>query len=57
MELKTERVPVMLEPSILRKIDDLRFANRIGSRSEAMRQLIHKGLNASNVETKKADAA
>jgi metal-responsive CopG/Arc/MetJ family transcriptional regulator len=50
-EMKTERVPVMFEPSVLREIDNYRFENRIGSRSMAVRKLIEAALET---ETKKA---
>lgn len=54
-ERKTERVPVMFEPSLLKEIDDYRFNNRIGSRAKAVRRLIEAGLTIMT-ETKKADA-
>lgn len=50
--LKTERVPVMFDTDRLRKVDDYSFENRIRTRAEAIRQLIDKGLNASQSETK-----
>jgi hypothetical protein len=53
-ELKSERLQIVVEPSVLRRIDDFRFGSRIGSRSEATRVLIEKGLCAEN---EKADAA
>jgi hypothetical protein len=34
------------DADLLRRIDDYRYENRIPSRSEAMRQLIEKGLQA-----------
>lgn len=40
----TSKIQIMIEPSLLRRLDDWRFANRIGSRSSAMRQLIKRGL-------------
>ncbi len=54
-ELKSERVPVMFEPSLLRRVDDYRFDNRMGSRAKALRQLVEVGLKK-ETETKKADA-
>ncbi|KRA42119.1 hypothetical protein [Devosia sp. Root635] len=51
-EMKTERLQVVVEPSVLRRIDDFRFGSRIGSRSEATRILIEKGL-----QNEKAEAA
>lgn len=53
-ERKTERVPVMFEPSLLKEIDDYRFANRIGSRAKAVRRLIEVGLVELN-ETQKGE--
>lgn len=43
-EAKEERVPLVMEPSLLQRIDTFRFGHRIGSRSEAIRQLIKTGL-------------
>lgn len=43
-ELKTERVQIVISPSELKAIDDWSFANRIRSRSEAIRQLLELGL-------------
>lgn len=54
-ELKSERVPVMFEPSLLRRVDDYRFDNRMGSRAKALRQLVEVGLKK-ETETQKADA-
>jgi metal-responsive CopG/Arc/MetJ family transcriptional regulator len=56
MQKKTVRVPMMMEPTMVEKIDDWSFAKRIRTRAEAIRQLVRFGLEASNVETKKADA-
>ncbi|EHS53016.1 hypothetical protein PDO_4478 [Rhizobium sp. PDO1-076] len=53
-ERKTERVPVMFEPSLLQQIDDYRFDNRIGSRAKALRRLIEVGLMEMK-ETKKGE--
>lgn len=47
-ELKTERLQIVVEPRILSRIDDFRFGQRIGSRSEAARRLLVKGLAAEN---------
>lgn len=54
MERKSERIPVMIEPSLLEKIDDFRFEARIGSRSRVIRELIHRGIK--DLENEKADA-
>jgi metal-responsive CopG/Arc/MetJ family transcriptional regulator len=43
-ERKSERLPVMIEPSVIEAIDDFRFSSRIGSRSEAVRRLVLAGL-------------
>ena len=43
-ELKTARFQVVLTPSELEAVDDWRFERRIGSRAEAIRQLIARGL-------------
>ncbi|MCA0338454.1 MAG: hypothetical protein LCH99_01825 [Proteobacteria bacterium] len=43
-EMKSERLPVTLEPSLLAKVDDYRFSNRIQSRAATVRELIEKGL-------------
>ncbi len=55
-ELKSECFNMMIEPSAMNAIDDWRFSNRVGSRAEAIRQLIRIGISASQPETKKADA-
>jgi metal-responsive CopG/Arc/MetJ family transcriptional regulator len=51
-ELKTGRLQVVVEPSVLQRIDDYRFSNRIGSRSEAVRLLMLQSLT----HNEKADA-
>lgn len=53
---KTERVPIMFDPKLLKEVDDYRFANRIASRGKAVRRLIEIGLTELK-ETQKADAA
>lgn len=40
----TERITISISPAELASLDDWRFARRIGSRSEAIRQLIARGL-------------
>ena len=40
------RKQVSLPPDVAQAIDDYRFANRIGSESEAIRRLIELGLKA-----------
>lgn len=54
--MKTERVAFMLEKSALEAIDEWSFKKRIRTRAEVIRQLIQLGLEASQGETKKADA-
>ncbi|QND22562.1 hypothetical protein HB774_24130 [Rhizobium leguminosarum bv. viciae] len=53
-ELKTERVPIMFEPALLKQIDDYSFEHRIRTRAETVRRLVLKGME--KPETKKADA-
>ncbi len=43
-EGKSERIHIALNTAELAAIDDYRFANRIPTRSEAIRQLIEAGL-------------
>lgn len=45
-DLKTARVQILMSAAELRAIDDWRFANRIGSRGEAMRLLARAGIEA-----------
>jgi hypothetical protein len=40
----SERIPLLLTPELLKQIDDWRFAHRIASRGEAIRQLVVMGL-------------
>lgn len=49
-EKKSERIPVVLTPSLLNRIEDWRFTRRIPSRSDAIRQLIELGLERSAEE-------
>jgi hypothetical protein len=44
-ELKDQRIPIMMAPSEVKAIDDWMFANRIKSRSEAIRRLTNLGIN------------
>ena len=43
-EAKEARIPLMMEPSLVERIDTYRFANRIGSRAEAVRKLVREAL-------------
>ena len=45
-EMKTERITTMMSPGEVQALDDWAFANRIRSRSEAIRRLIEAGLKA-----------
>ena len=56
-EMKTERLQVVVEPSVMKRIDDFRFGSRIGSRSEATRILIEKGLQNEKAEAASATPA
>ena len=44
MPTQRPQILLTLTEELLKKIDDFRFGNRIGSRSEAVRQLIEEGL-------------
>ncbi|MCL7999918.1 hypothetical protein M8994_16910 [Brucella sp. 21LCYQ03] len=39
-EALSAKVQIMIEPSLIKKIDDWRFTNRVSSRSRAMRELL-----------------
>ncbi|NTF35530.1 hypothetical protein [Agrobacterium rubi] len=41
-----QRVPLMMEASLLEKVDEYRLSKRIWSRGKAIRQLIDRGLEA-----------
>ncbi|WP_172965698.1 hypothetical protein [Agrobacterium sp. FDAARGOS_525] len=41
-----QRVPLMMEESLLEKVDEYRLSKRIWSRGKAIRQLIECGLKA-----------
>lgn len=40
-ESLTAKIQIMIEPSLIARIDDWRFERRIGSRSKAMRELLN----------------
>jgi metal-responsive CopG/Arc/MetJ family transcriptional regulator len=44
---ESERVITPMPKALVDRIDDYRFANRVPSRSEAVRRLIEAGLTAS----------
>jgi len=46
------KILLLLEDDLLKRVDDFRFENRINSRSEALRQLIEKGLDSSSPKKK-----
>jgi hypothetical protein len=45
---RTEKLQLMLGPDELKAIDDWRFENRLPSRAAAIRELIRRGLLASD---------
>lgn len=47
---RTERVQLLMSTDELRRIDDARFSLRIGTRSETIRRLVKKGLEAERDE-------
>ena len=52
-ELLTERIIIPVSPRMVQEIDDYRFSNRIGSKSEAVRRLIEAGLKAEGKKAKR----
>ena len=56
-DLKTERVTILMSPAELRALDDWSFANRIRSRSEAIRRLVQLGLDQPAAPAKRRPAA
>ncbi|WPE22503.1 hypothetical protein ShzoTeo12_37190 (plasmid) [Shinella zoogloeoides] len=56
-EMKSERIPITMEPSLLERVEDYRFLNRIQSRTAAVRSLIEKGLAESEKEKGEATAS
>lgn len=53
-ELKTEKLLLMVEPGLMKRIDDYRYANRIPSRAAAVRELMLASLQSG---TKQGEAA
>lgn len=49
-EQKSERFNMFMSPSELKAIDDWAWENRVRSKSEAVRQLIRLGMEASKGE-------
>lgn len=59
MTIEKAKILITLEGTLLTYIDDYRFNHRVNSRSEAIRQLIESGLEASglsNIKTNKKGA-
>lgn len=48
-ESELPRKLVALTPEMAERVDDFRFGNRIGSESEALRQLISLGLDHATI--------
>lgn len=46
-----ERLQVMIDDDELTAVDDFRFSHRIPSRSEAVRELLRRGLTAAGHKT------
>jgi metal-responsive CopG/Arc/MetJ family transcriptional regulator len=44
-EPKDQRIIIPMPKSLVDEVDDYRFKNRIASRSEAVRELLQKGLH------------
>ena len=53
MPSKKPQILLVVDEELLEQIDDYRFDNRIGSRSEAVRQLIKTGLKKKTPQKKK----
>jgi metal-responsive CopG/Arc/MetJ family transcriptional regulator len=47
------RIIIPMPPELIERIDDFRFANRLSSRADAIRQLITAGLEAAPARSKK----
>lgn len=47
MPTEKPKIILVMEDTLITRIDDYRFENRINSRSEAIRQLIEAGLTVS----------
>ena len=53
MPTEKPKILITLEDSLLTRIDDFRFGNRINSRSEAIRRLIEEALKHYEKKEKK----
>lgn len=54
-ELKTERLQLLMEPSLRKAIKAWRFSNEVETEGEAIRRLIEHGLRSA--ETRQSSAA
>ncbi|MGR8919244.1 MAG: hypothetical protein ACU85V_06480 [Gammaproteobacteria bacterium] len=54
---RTEKLQIMLDEDEMKAIDDWRFENRLPSRAAAIRELIRRGLNATEFPEPEAAAA
>jgi metal-responsive CopG/Arc/MetJ family transcriptional regulator len=52
MPTEKPKIILVMEDTLLTRIDDYRFENRINSRSEAIRQLIEAGLEKNKKHNK-----
>lgn len=50
VQRRTRRLPVMLTEHEASEIEEFRWAERLGSQAEAVRQLVRLGLNAATGE-------
>lgn len=46
---RDKRVPIMLTEDELKQIDEWRFLNKVGTRADAMRTLIKRGIEPQSV--------
>lgn len=53
----TERMVTPMPRSLIEKVDDYRFANRVTSRSEAVRQLLKLGIQSAKAASAEKAAA
>lgn len=54
-EANSERIITPMPPSLVRAIEDFRFAQRVQSRAEAIRRLIELGLQAAGDRARASD--
>ena len=53
MTTKKPRILITFDENLLKRVDDFRFENRIGARSEAIRRLINEALIKYEKKSKK----